>query len=85
MDENDMISRNTVGGTRLKIVFRFFCRILNLGSTKFPHKSFLGLLTKVCSVWVDTNTSAKLLYALKYVSLDRCNMCTVMYKLGLAL
>ena len=50
-----------------------------------PHKLFVGLLTTVCTVWLDTNTSAKLLHALKYVSLDRCNMCTILYELVLAL
>ena len=62
-----------------------FRGIPNPETNGFPQKSFVGLLTTVCAVWLDTNTSVKLLHALKYVSLDRCNMSTVLYELVLAL
>ena len=83
-----MTSRNTVGGNLLKMLFRSeFSRDseFNVKRPPPPHKSFVGLLTMVCTVWLDTNTRAELLYALKYVSHDRYNMCTVLYGLVLAL
>ena len=76
MDEHE--NDNYAGGTHLKMFFdQNVCAILIPGSNKFLHNSFVGLLTMVCTVWLDTNTDAKLLYALNMCLLiHRCNTCT---------
>ena len=82
----EMTSTNTCGGDSLKTLFRseFSCNSES-GVKLFAPQSFVGLPTPVCPVWIDTNTSANLLYALKYVSLVRCNTCvTQLMKLLIA-
>ena len=65
-----------------KVIF-FLCQKIGLDMQAkiIDRNTFVGLLTTVYTVWLDINTHAKLIYALKHVSLDRCNICTVLYEL----